>query len=92
MDVGHRFFLKASNPPYSPPFSKGGEGGLLNFTIFAISIKIQLVVGHLITCRLHHLIRPIGDVTKIQFDHIPAGFTDDMVMVILQLTEFIFNI
>jgi hypothetical protein len=28
--------------------------------------------------------------TKLKFDHIPAFFADDMVMVILQFTEFIF--
>ncbi len=50
------------------------------------------MIGHLITGRLHHLLGPFRDITKVQFNHIPTVLTDDMVMVILQLTEFILNI
>jgi hypothetical protein len=31
----------------------------------------------------------MGEVTKIKFDHMTTGFTDDVVMMILQLTEFV---
>jgi len=78
-------------PPFTP-FLKGGEGGLLRFTLFTIPIKTQLMIGDLITCGLHHLLGPFRDITKVQFDHMTACFTDDMVMVILQLTELIFHI
>jgi hypothetical protein len=52
--------------------------------------KIQLMIDHLITCGFRHLFGPIRNITKIQFDHIPALLADDMVMVTLQLTELIF--
>jgi hypothetical protein len=49
------------------------------------------MIGDLITCGLHHLPGPFRDITKVQFDDMTACFTDNMVMVILQLTEFIPN-
>jgi hypothetical protein len=50
------------------------------------------MIGHLIASGLPHLLRPTGDVTKFEFDHMPTSFTDNMVMVILQLTELILHI
>ena len=49
------------------------------------------MIDDLITCGLRHLLRPIRNITKIQFDHIPAGLADDMMMVVFYLTELIFN-
>jgi hypothetical protein len=49
----------------------------------AKTIKIQLMIGHLISCRLHDLPRPIGDLTELEFAHIATSLADDMVMVIL---------
>jgi hypothetical protein len=62
-----------------------------SLTGLAKPIKIELMIGHLIACGLPHLHRPIRDVTKVQFDDTSALLTDDVVMVILQLTKFILN-
>jgi len=60
-------------------------------TGFAKPKKIQLMIDYLITCRLRHFFGPIRNVTKIQFNDIPACLTDDMVVMILQLTNFILD-
>ncbi len=49
------------------------------------------MIDYLITRELCHLCRPIRNITKIQFDHIPACLTDDMVMVVLRLAKLIFD-
>jgi hypothetical protein len=61
-------------------------------TVLAKPVKIELMIGHLIASRLPYLLRPTGDVTKFEFDHMPTSFADNMMMVILQLTEFILHI
>jgi hypothetical protein len=50
------------------------------------------MIDDLITRGFRHLFGPIRNITEIQFDHIPAGLADDMVMVILQLTKLVFDI
>jgi hypothetical protein len=50
------------------------------------------MIDHLIACGFHHLFGPIRNVTKVQFNHIPACLADDMVVVILQLTKLISDI
>jgi hypothetical protein len=50
------------------------------------------MIDHLITRGFRHLFGPIRNITKVQFGHIPARFADDMVVVILRLTKFIFDI
>jgi hypothetical protein len=47
------------------------------------------MIDDLETRRLHYFLGPMGKVTKIKFDHMTTGFTDDVVMMILQLTEFV---
>jgi hypothetical protein len=64
----------------------------LSLASFTKSIKIELMIGHLIACGRCYLHRPIRDVTKVQFDHASAHLTDDMVMVILQLAKFILSL
>ena len=49
------------------------------------------MIDDLITCRLRHFFGPVGNITKVQFNHIPACLTDNMMMVVFCLTEFIFN-
>ncbi len=49
------------------------------------------MIDDLITCGLRHLLRPIGNITKVQFDHVPACLTDDMMVVVFYFTELIFN-
>jgi hypothetical protein len=49
------------------------------------------MIDYLITCRLGHLLGPIPNIAKVQFDHIPACLADNMVLVILQLTKLIFD-
>jgi hypothetical protein len=61
-------------------------------TGLAKPIKIQLMIDHLITRGFRHLFGPIRNVTKVQFDHVPTCFADNMVVVILQLTKLVFDI
>jgi hypothetical protein len=49
------------------------------------------MINHLITCELGHLFGPIRNVAEIQFDDTPASLADDMMMMVLQLTEFILH-
>jgi hypothetical protein len=50
------------------------------------------MIDHLIARGFRHLFGPIRNVTKVQFDHIPACFADNMVVVIFQLTKLVFDI
>ncbi len=50
------------------------------------------MVRHLITGRLHNLLGPSANVTEFKFDHVAAGLTDDVVVVILQFTELVSGI
>jgi hypothetical protein len=89
-------FVYGSNQRVNQSFVLDSDSCLLNSTYlrlagFAKPEKIQLMIDYLITCGLRHLFGPIRNVTKIQFDHIPALLADDMVMVTLQLTKLIFN-
>jgi len=49
------------------------------------------MIDDLITCGLHHLFGPIRNVAEIKFDHVPTCSADNVVMMLLYLTESIFN-
>jgi hypothetical protein len=49
------------------------------------------MIDDLITCGLRHLLGPIRNVTEIQFDHISTCLADDVVMMLLYLTDSILN-
>jgi hypothetical protein len=50
------------------------------------------MIGHLVSCRLHHLLRPFRHVTEPKLHHVSTGFADNMMMVAFHLTELILDL
>ena len=50
------------------------------------------MIRYFITRTLRHLSRPSRNITEIELDHPSAFLANDMVMVTVRLTEFVFDI